>query len=142
MIGSAPAGLEIVSGERIGRDPRLMTAAELNQLGHSSNSVLAASIAAAGRLLRCANVSLPLAPFGRSAWASIRSPAAPQRQNRKLPCGNALPRRDPSERLPYPPPHNGDRTTFGRPADKLKGDLWRCLLRQACSSGSVVTATN
>ena len=41
-INFAVSGLEIVSGEKIGRDPRRMTTAELNQLGHSSNSVLAA----------------------------------------------------------------------------------------------------
>jgi hypothetical protein len=41
-INAAVSGLEIVSGEKIGRDPRGMTTAELNQLGHSSNSVLAA----------------------------------------------------------------------------------------------------
>ena len=36
------AGLETVSGEIIGRDPRRMTTAELNSLGHTSKSVLAA----------------------------------------------------------------------------------------------------
>lgn len=41
-INAAVSGLETVSGEKIGRDPRRMTTAELNQLGHSSNSVLAA----------------------------------------------------------------------------------------------------
>lgn len=35
-------GLEIVSGETIGRDPRRMSAAELAELGHSSNSLIAA----------------------------------------------------------------------------------------------------
>lgn len=41
-INAEVSGLEIVSGECIGRDPRRMTTAELNHLGHSSNSVLAA----------------------------------------------------------------------------------------------------
>ena len=41
-INAAVSGLETVSGLTIGRDPRSMTPAELNQLGHSSNSVLAA----------------------------------------------------------------------------------------------------
>ncbi|RVT93423.1 hypothetical protein [Sphingomonas crocodyli] len=37
-----PPGLEIVSGEKIGRDPRGMSAPELEALGHSSSSVLGA----------------------------------------------------------------------------------------------------
>ena len=41
-IDAAVSGTEILSKEKIGRDPRRMTTAELNQLGHSSNSVLAA----------------------------------------------------------------------------------------------------
>ena len=35
-------GLETVSGSLIGRDPRAMSVAELNALGHNSNSVLGA----------------------------------------------------------------------------------------------------
>ena len=40
-INADVSGLEIVSGETVGRDPRRMTTAELNQLGHFSGSVLA-----------------------------------------------------------------------------------------------------
>lgn len=39
-INATALGLEIVSGEKIGRDPRAMTTPELNALGHNSKSVL------------------------------------------------------------------------------------------------------
>ena len=41
-MNAKAVGLETISGEKIGRDPRGMTTAELQQLGHTSNSVLAA----------------------------------------------------------------------------------------------------
>jgi hypothetical protein len=71
VTGSAPPGLETVSGEKIGRDPRLMSAAELQALNHTSSSVLAAVRAhcvdccggEAAEARKCVVTSCPLWPF-------------------------------------------------------------------------------
>ncbi len=71
--------LEILRGEESGRDPREMTAAELNELGHEKmpmlrQSGLSALIAAAASKARSGAASLPgIAAFGRTAWAAILS---------------------------------------------------------------------
>ena len=39
---ATPPGIETVLGEKIGRDPRRMTTAELSEAGHNSSSVLSA----------------------------------------------------------------------------------------------------
>jgi hypothetical protein len=64
-------GLETVSGNLIGRDPRAMNTAELNALGHSSNSPLEAIRrncleccgGGASEVRKCPATICPLWPF-------------------------------------------------------------------------------
>lgn len=59
------------SGEKIGRDPRAMTTAELNALGHTANSVLRAvrrncidcSGGSETEVRKCVTTQCPLWPF-------------------------------------------------------------------------------
>lgn len=87
-IVTSPAGLETVSGEKIGRDPRRMSPAELAAVGHSSNSLIDAIRAKcldccgqeSSEVRKCTATFCDLWPFRMGSNPLARRSVTPEQQ--------------------------------------------------------------